>query len=68
MKQRPRLKSVRVIAIDPATYPRFLDNPENPFCRMTDDEREREVVEICAHVLAKTALENGLTVALTKAA
>ena len=51
-----RLKEIRVVSIDPQTYPQFCKDKDHPFMAMPDEQRLREVVSICASVLVQQVL------------
>ncbi len=51
-----QLKEIRVLSIDPQTYPQFCRDKEHPFIDMPDEQRVKEVVSICASVLVQQVL------------
>lgn len=51
-----RLKEIRVVSIDPQTYPQFCRDKDHPFMAMPDEQRIKEVVSICASVLVQQVL------------
>lgn len=55
-RRKPRLRSITVVAISPATYPQFCNDRENPYSSQPEDVRMEEVANICAQILAQTSL------------
>ena len=53
-KKRWKLK---VVAIDPATYPSFKDDPGHPFSGMEPERRLEEIVSFCGTLWARACEE-----------
>jgi hypothetical protein len=53
-KKRLRLK---VVAIDPATYPLLRDDPSHPFSGMEPERRLTEIVSFCGCLWARACEE-----------
>lgn len=55
---RPRkLKSIKVILIDPSSHPRLRDDPDHPFASLPEDQRLEEVANILSKIHVETVLE-----------
>lgn len=63
-----RLKEIRVVSIDPQTYPQFCKDRDHPFMAMSDEQRVKEVISICAAVLVQQVLSLETPVPLSKSA
>jgi len=53
-KKRWRL---RVVAIDPAKYPAFMNDPDHPFSGMDPERRIEELVTFCGALWARACEE-----------
>ncbi len=51
-----RLKEITVLSIDPQTYPQFCKDRDHAYLAISDDQRLREIVSICAAVLVQQTL------------
>ena len=60
--RKRRLRSVTVVAIDPAKYPQFCNDRDNPYSTQSDEVRVTEVEDVCAQLLAQASLESKLTI------
>lgn len=55
-KRKKRWK-LRVVAIDPAVYPPFKDDPGHPFSGMETERRIKEIVSFCGTLWARACEE-----------
>jgi hypothetical protein len=67
-RRKARIRSVTVTAIDPAKYPQFCKDADNPYSSQSDEERMGELADICGRILCQAGLETKSPVETTDAA
>ena len=55
--KRKRRWRLRVVAIDPAKYPAFMNDPDHPFSGMDPERRLEELVSFCGALWARACEE-----------
>ena len=55
--ERKKRWKLRVVAIDPAMYPLFRDDPSHPFSGMEPERRLEEIVSFCGCLWSRACEE-----------
>lgn len=55
--ERMKRWKMKVVAVDPAMYPLFRDDPSHPFSGMESDRRLEEIVSFCGTLWARACEE-----------